>query len=444
MLTMKSLLLFMTAWLPLAALAQRNPDYILDFSAPRRVVGAPGERIRFQAFARLSAAAGPVAGWSIGMTPTDTNLYSIVAATPVNTVSALTSDYPPGLVSGFRDIQLTTQSGPGGAVMAVILSWDTQVTLDPLAVPYRLLQITVEGPAPPRGTERICRLAFVDGLQGAGQPVPNVLTVDRRSVYPILGVHDVTFSSDFTGHSLFNNNAEDWVVVSFPNAGPYVNPAAAPVAPMYQGTGGNPGGYISTVNSVFGTHFFQAPASFLGDKSGFYGGRLWFNTKVSAGTTVSLPDVVLVSSNGLALTIDAGPEPTETWRTYSVGLTETSGWRKGTLVGSPASRVDMEKVLSSLAALRIRSEYVNGSGSGSLDNVMLEGLPRAGIRCSEVEICWNSRIGQTYRVQYRSALTGNNWLNLGDVVQANAPTTCITDKVPNGEPQRFYRTSAQP
>src|SRR5262245_20248589 len=35
------------------------------------------------------------------------------------------------------------------------------------------------------------------------------------------------------------------------------------------------------------------------------------------------------------------------------------------------------------------------------------------IRCSQVELCCPSRTNRTYQVQYKSALTTNNWVNLG-------------------------------
>ncbi len=75
----------------------------------------------------------------------------------------------------------------------------------------------------------------------------------------------------------------------------------------------------------------------------------------------------------------------------------------------------------------------------SHSNVVAVLVPTASIRVSEVEVCWNSDSNRNYQVQYRSTLTTNAWINLGSPVTGNGSTTCITDKVAPGQPQRFYR-----
>ena len=75
----------------------------------------------------------------------------------------------------------------------------------------------------------------------------------------------------------------------------------------------------------------------------------------------------------------------------------------------------------------------------SHSNVVAVLVPTASIRVSEVEVCWNSVSNRNYQVQYRSALATNVWTNLGSPITGNGSTTCITDKVALGQPQRFYR-----
>ena len=70
--------------------------------------------------------------------------------------------------------------------------------------------------------------------------------------------------------------------------------------------------------------------------------------------------------------------------------------------------------------------------------------PHLSIRCSAVELCWQSASNKTYQVQYRSSLTTNQWTDLDAPVQGNGTTTCIVDTVPIGQPQRFYRVFALP
>jgi hypothetical protein len=72
-------------------------------------------------------------------------------------------------------------------------------------------------------------------------------------------------------------------------------------------------------------------------------------------------------------------------------------------------------------------------------NVVAVLMPAATIRLSEVEVCWNSTSNRTYRVQYRFGLTTNAWVDLGPQVAGNGSVQCITDRVPGGEPQRYYR-----
>ena len=52
-------------------------------------------------------------------------------------------------------------------------------------------------------------------------------------------------------------------------------------------------------------------------------------------------------------------------------LHEAAGWRVGTLTGPVATEAQLQLVLGSLAALRIRAEYRTGGDTDSLDNVRL-------------------------------------------------------------------------
>jgi hypothetical protein len=63
----------------------------------------------------------------------------------------------------------------------------------------------------------------------------------------------------------------------------------------------------------------------------------------------------------------------------------------------------------------------------------------ATIRASQVEVCWNSQSNLTYQVQYRSDLTTNSWTSLVDCLRSTNSTTCISDQMVVGQPQRFYR-----
>lgn len=77
-------------------------------------------------------------------------------------------------------------------------------------------------------------------------------------------------------------------------------------------------------------------------------------------------------------------------------------------------------------------------------NVVAVLMPIATLRVSEVEVCWNTASNRTYQVQYRSTWTTNAWADLGPPVAGNGSTNCITDKVPLGQSQRYYRMLTLP
>lgn len=64
--------------------------------------------------------------------------------------------------------------------------------------------------------------------------------------------------------------------------------------------------------------------------------------------------------------------------------------------------------------------------------------PTVSANVASMDVCWDSLTNRQYQVQYRSALTTNQWANLGNPVAGSGSTNCITDTV-RGEPQRFYR-----
>jgi len=95
--------------------------------------------------------------------------------------------------------------------------------------------------------------------------------------------------------------------------------------------------------------------------------------------------------------------------------------------------------------LQFTSTTTNLPASGPLlDHVRLGAEPESSIRVSQVEVCWNSASNRVYQVQYRSALTTNEWINLGEQITATNEATCVFDPVLRGQPQRFYRVLRLP
>ncbi len=144
---------------------------------------------------------------------------------------------------------------------------------------------------------------------------------------------------------------------------------------VFSATGGNPGGKIFVTDAATGSITrFSAPAKFLGNQSGYYGGTLSFDlsqTYPGAANQIHETDVTLIG-NGLTLVYDTSPNPAkDAWTSYSILLTETAGWKIDSLTGSAPSQAQMQGVLGNLTSLRIRSEFQNGVDTGSLDNVRL-------------------------------------------------------------------------
>jgi hypothetical protein len=77
-------------------------------------------------------------------------------------------------------------------------------------------------------------------------------------------------------------------------------------------------------------------------------------------------------------------------------------------------------------------------------NVTAIRMPTAGIRMSEVSVCWDAITNRSYQVQYQSALVSNIWSDLGSPIVATGAVQCVTDPVTSGAPQRFYRVLTIP
>lgn len=61
------------------------------------------------------------------------------------------------------------------------------------------------------------------------------------------------------------------------------------------------------------------------------------------------------------------------------------------------------------------------------------------IAVAEVQVSWNSISNETYRIEYKSALTAGAWAPLIECLRATNTTTHIFDKIAPESPQRFYR-----
>lgn len=170
--------------------------------------------------------------------------------------------------------------------------------------------------------------------------------------------------------SSFDDGPEEWTVAG--------DAQGESDVPDHHDEGGDPGGYVSAEDDGEGeTWYWNASPAYLGDKEAYYGGTLSFDLRQSSTTSqFQNTDVVLLGEDGDVLTHDFGDasqHPGENWTAYEVPL-EASAWTVGNETdGAAANASDMREVLGDLDEVWIRGEYVTGSDTGGLDDVVLEG-----------------------------------------------------------------------
>jgi hypothetical protein len=124
-------------------------------------------------------------GWSISVGSENLDIVGITTDGTVgadNTAGGLRN-------TGFEKSELTSGAGNEGAVSAVVLSFTMPITLAAEGEAV-IAKVSVQGgdfPEGPAGTTGSARVFFVNGRQGAGQPVDNNITWTGATVVPSLG-----------------------------------------------------------------------------------------------------------------------------------------------------------------------------------------------------------------------------------------------------------------
>ncbi len=164
--------------------------------------------------------------------------------------------------------------------------------------------------------------------------------------------------------STFDTDTDGWFKLPGSDAGSSV---------QWVSTGGNPDGFLqyNEVGSGF-LDFVAAPAKFLGNKAGYYGGTLSFDIKTN---TLSSPtnrnDQVKLIGDGIELRFELpNPSPLNEWHARSIDLVETAGWIN-TGDNQPPSQTEMLSVLGNLTALHLLTDYRSGTEKPSYDNIKL-------------------------------------------------------------------------
>lgn len=96
-------------------------------------------------------------------------------------------------------------------------------------------------------------------------------------------------------------------------------------------------------------------------------------------------------------------------------------------------RIDQVRLYSrALSTPEVENLYA--SETGGIPEPTLE------IRVSQVELCWDSSVGVSYQLQYRSDLTTNFWVPVfTNYLRGNGGVLCTNDVVWPDQPRAFYR-----
>ncbi len=143
-------------------------------------------------------------GWSLSLAA-DPGL-SIVAITVAGT--AADDEAADGLRrGGFEKSELTEGKDNQGAVSALLLSFAELVTL-PLNGTEVIAKIDIQGPFPKAGVTETRTIRYVDGLQGSGQPVDNVIAHDDNDVEPVKTPYEVRISGTSNNAVTYDCNTD--------------------------------------------------------------------------------------------------------------------------------------------------------------------------------------------------------------------------------------------
>jgi hypothetical protein len=223
------------------------------------------------------------------------------------------------------------------------------------------------GSTPDEVTVSVDATGLEPGIYDAGIAFGSTETSETPFVQVAMSIPAREDPKPCMAQSTFDSSDDGWLV--------FGDAQGSGAIPDHNDTGGNPGGYISAADDATGgVWYWDAPGKYLGDQSCAYGKELTFDLKQSAtDSPFNADDVVLVGGpegETLTLVYDTAENPGTDWTSYRVTLAEDAGWvKEGT--STPPTPAEMEEVLSTLQALRIRGEYRTGADTGGLDNVNL-------------------------------------------------------------------------
>lgn len=163
----------------------------------------------------------------------------------------------------------------------------------------------------------------------------------------------------------FASGTEGWVLVNYPFRTHRPEPTLGVAG--FDDTLGLPPGSLH-VGDSFAETGIAAPASHLGAKAAFYGGRLVYDIHLRFSDNTTYPAVVL-NGGELSVYFDRPSPVVNEWTRVEIPLTEV-GWKVSNF-GRDATREEFEAVLGNLKGLYIYTEWHTGADDTHVDNIVM-------------------------------------------------------------------------
>lgn len=151
---------------------------------------------------------------------------------------------------------------------------------------------------------------------------------------------------------------------------------AAPGTPIYQSSGGNPGGCIKQTDNTVGVWYWYGPSKFRGDLGAFIDCTFSYDLKQShISVPVNYYDLMIFNTGTDTMTYHgfSGPSPVNTWYHYEIALSTGVGWKYGSSSGGVGvTTSQLSAIMNDIKRIRIRAEYEGlWSETDYLDNVKI-------------------------------------------------------------------------
>ena len=143
--------------------------------------------------------------------------------------------------------------------------------------------------------------------------------------------------------------------------------------PAEQGRGG---GFLVAANTGgrADDSYIFAPASFLKELRGNYGGALEFEMRSPPGERYLRESDVILEGAGRKMHYASRIRPDQNWRKFLVPLFEHPAWRMGSAEGPPVTAEDFRAALGNPTSLRIRTQHTAGPATArntGIDDILL-------------------------------------------------------------------------